>query len=825
VLRCRALAHALIPALIPTLLAAFLGIAASAQQPPPLPAPTAEGEKVQLDFSDVELSAIIDTIARVTGKNFIYDDRVRGKVTIISPSPITVEQAYAVFESVLKVKGFTAVPGPGGVIKIIPIRDAKESNLKTIKDARPSENRDVFVTRLIPLLYINAQDITNTIKPLVSKDASMVAYQPTNTIILTDTASNIRRLLTILEAIDVEIYKEELAVIHIRYADAATLGQQISEIFEVELSAGAASSSTAARRSRSSRRNQTRTTSPVTSTGSSDRVRIITDDRTNSLLVLASRSRLAEIRDLIKELDVPVTGGGRIHVYYLKHADAEELAQTLGALLSGQQAAPRGARSGTTGSGGAQQQAMRSAITALAQGITLTADPGTNALVIQASKEAYETVARVIEQLDVARPQVLVEALIMEVRVGDALELGINWLVELDRNIDVAMTSASDTATQADLKDAATYAILPLAGAGAFAANVGYQSKDGNTTIQAILRASAADGNANIISAPHLLTSDNEEAEIKIGENIPIITNRVNTATGNISGQTTSVAVERHDIGVTLRVTPQISEGETLRLKIFQEISAVTASAEGVDVNQVGPTLTNRKIENTLVVADGATVVVGGLISDVYEDTVVKTPFLGDIPVLGWLFKTTSTKLAKVNLLIFLTPHIVRTPEDLERESIRKREEFASSAGEEYTITETELPEDGGKKKRSPVDSKLRELGAQYPLARMREIEELQAVARAEAEAARAAAQVTGRYEISAGIFRDQEEAAEMLTTLLDRGYDGALLSSEAGGLLLFELRIGPFDTLKESEDTAETLSDAFGLSTSVIIRPLPEEP
>jgi len=324
VLRRRALAQALIPGL----LAALLTMAVSAQTPPQPPPGNAEGELVHLDFSDVELSAIIDTIARVTGKNFIYDDRVRGKVTIISPSPISVEQAYAVFESVLKVKGFTAVPGPGGVIKIIPIRDAKASNLKTIKDGRPSENRDEFVTRLIPLLYINAEHITNTIKPLVSKDASMVAYRPTNTIILTDTASNIRRLLSILDAIDVEIYKEELAVIHIRYADAGTLGQQLSEIFEAEVSAGASTSSTAARRSRSSRRSAAQTAS-VTAGGERGKVRIITDDRTNSLLVLASRSQLEKIRELIKKLDVPVMGGGRIHVYYLKHADSEELAQTL----------------------------------------------------------------------------------------------------------------------------------------------------------------------------------------------------------------------------------------------------------------------------------------------------------------------------------------------------------------------------------------------------------------------------------------------------------------------------------------------------------------
>ena len=178
-------------------------------------------ELVQLDFKDVELAVVIETIARITGQNFIYDDRVRGRVTIVSPSEVTVDQAFAVFESVLKIKGFTAVPGPGDVLKIVPVRDAKESSIETIKDNRPSPNRDSYVTRLVPLLYIDAEAITNTIKPLVSKDASMVAYAPTNTIILTDTEANIRRLLSILEAIDVKTYKEELAVIKIEFADAA----------------------------------------------------------------------------------------------------------------------------------------------------------------------------------------------------------------------------------------------------------------------------------------------------------------------------------------------------------------------------------------------------------------------------------------------------------------------------------------------------------------------------------------------------------------------------------------------------------------------------
>ncbi len=247
-------------------------------------------ERVNLDYKDVKLTVVIEAIAQMTGRNFIYDDRVRGRVTIVSPTEMTTDQAYAVFESVLKVKGFTAVPGPGGVLKIVPVRDAKESSIDTIKDGGPSPNRDNFVTRLVPLLYIDAGDITNTIKPLVSKDASMVAYAPTNTIIITDTEANIRRLLSILEAIDVETYKEELAVIKVKYAEAATLAQQITEIYGGEASTKSSRPTAAARRSRSSRRNKSSSTStPTAPAAKRDKVRIMTDERTNSLLVLASR--------------------------------------------------------------------------------------------------------------------------------------------------------------------------------------------------------------------------------------------------------------------------------------------------------------------------------------------------------------------------------------------------------------------------------------------------------------------------------------------------------------------------------------------------------
>lgn len=803
------------------------------------PVQPADGDElVQLDFDDVELTVVIDTIAKLTGKNFIYDDRVRGRVTIISPSMMSVDQAYAVFESVLKVKGFTAVAGPADVLKIIPIRDAKESSIETVnEDGRYSPNRDQFVTRLIPLLYIDAEAITTTIKPLVSKDASMVAYQPTNTIILTDTQSNIRRLLGILEAIDVETHKEELAVIKVEHADAGTLADQISEIYGAEVT-GRGGSTAAARRARATRRtggNQAAAT-PAASSASRGQVRIITDERTNSLLVLTSKSQLSDIRELVRKLDIPIQGGGRIHVYNLLHADAEEMAQTLNGLLSGQTRAPaaRSGRAGGNQAGGGAPAAIRSAITELAQGVTLTADPATNSLVIQASKEAYETLVRVIQELDISRPQVLVEALIMEFDVTDNESLGIEWALRIVNGDTQMLYGFGEAASAGAVAGATGGAGGPIAAGVASVVGRGIPTdSDGNatgdgTSYAAIIRATASNGNVNIVSAPHILTSDNEEAEIRIGNNIPIITSRVQAASGN-PNLSTSVNVERQDIGVTLRVTPQISEGDSLRLKIFQEITDVNTELSqevsgGVEGGEaaVGVSLTNRRIENTVVVADGETVVVGGLISDVLNKSVNKVPFLGDIPVIGWAFKSRTHTLRKINLVVMLTPHIVRNEEDLESESIRKRIEFQEDALGDPSFEDA--PRTEGEKKLLPVETRLWDLRDRYPRARMNEIDEERAAAREALEAARMGPPPDARYSLRVARYGDETAATDRLTEILDAGYDATLVTGETMGVVVFDIHVGEFTSLAEAEKLAEAIRLTFGLKPEVVILPVGPE-
>lgn len=771
---------------------------------------------VRIDFDDVGITVVIDAISKLSGKNFIYDDRVRGKVTIISPSPVTLSEAWAVFESVLKIKGFTAIPGPAGVFKIIPLRDAKESNIETVHDGRESANRDQYVTRMIPLYYIDATAIANTLKPLISKDAALVLYAPTNTIILTDTKANIRRLLGILEALDVETHKEELAVIKVLYADADTLGNQITSIYGGKADGGKATA-TSARRDRSSRRKSSTSSSGGGGFEAVQRaeVRIITESRTNSLLVLASRAQIAEIRELVHKLDVPVIGGGKIHVYYLKHADAQEMAKTLNDLVSGGAAASRGG--GRTGSAGAKPQALRSVVTPLSEGaINLSADPATNSLVIQASKEAYETLIQVIEKLDVPRPQVLVEALIMEVDITDNFELGFNFgYVLANSEIDLELVGQGLISTIAG----------PLA---AFGKSTIDSEGDEGSTFTAQMQAAAQAGLINILSSPHILTSDNEEAEIRIGDNIPLVTSRVQAATGATdSGLSSAVNIERRDIGVTLRVTPQISDGNTLRLKIFQEItevnealSAVVAGGSADSTTDIGVALSNRRVENTVVVADGHTVVIGGLIGEVSSTTENKVPFFGDIPVLGWLFKSTQEKIRRVNLIIMLTPHIIRSPADLEFESIYRRTNFTYATDSTERIERMAEDVLEGREDVVPnsrVEEHLLDHTLRYPLERLDEIEEQRRLEQIETQRRREAELWGPQYRVHA-LVADEQTAARLVTEIIDLGYDATLVSSSTGTGVVLELRVGPFESTRQAESALIILHRSMQLDPYIVV-------
>jgi len=406
-----------------------------------------------------------------------------------------------------------------------------------------------------------------------------------------------------------------------------------------------------------------------------------------------------------------------------------------------------------------------------------------------------------------------------------------------------ASTPTTDSGGSGDVTDSILSNLIAVASKNslrygtAAAGPAGIATAVGGSLIEGILRASENLNNANILSAPHILTSDNEEAEIKVGNNIPIISSRVQSAAGvtNATGNlATSVNVERQDIGITLRVTPQISEGDTLRLKIFQEITNINRGliADTGDPSQVGVPLSSRKIENNVVVSDGETVVIGGLLDNNQQNTENKVPWLGDIPFLGWAFKSTTDTLQKINLLVFLTPHIVRNESDLEQQSIRKREEFQRESAQAIDQTKDEIEQEEARREEAEakgvpyeppkytgnaIRDELAQLTTRYPLARMGEIEAQQAAERERREREETETEQGPKWGVLAAIFRSESAARSQLTELVDAGYDGTLLSSQQGGAVFYELRLGPYDTSEQANHTAEAVRRGYGLSPTVI--------
>ena len=792
---------------------------------------------VSMDYQDMELKDVIKAVAKFTGKNFLYDDRVRGTVTVISETPVTIDEAYRVFESILQVKGFTTVEGPGGITKILPIREAKEAPIATVTGRGREPNRDLYITRLVPLKYVKADTIANTFRPLVSKDANVIAYAPTNTMIVTDTAANIRRIMTILSEIDVRTYQDQIKMIPIEYADAAQVAEYLQEIF----SESQTQTQTARRRPTRARaqRASTQAQADAASTfGAAGEPRFITDERTNSIIVIAPEGTIRQVERLVKLLDYKRRGTGRIHVYRLQNADSEEMAQTLSSLTGGGGARPTAVPGRAAGAAAAAGQAA--AVAELEGGIRITADAPTNSLIIQASAEGFAAIRDVIEELDTRRPQVMVEALIMEADVDNDQTLGAGWLARTSFGTDDTAGEFGSNTTGTAQPNLLGPAPSPITDPGDFLARVvgktvtllvpdpanpGAFIEQEFPVIQGFIQAAASDSDTNIIASPTLLTADNEEAQIIIGQNIPVPTSRLQQSTGQADEFVTSQNIERQDVGVTLRVTPQISEGDSVRLEIFQEISNVIAFDP-----ELGPTTTNREVENTVFVKDGEAVMIGGILQDTQTLTVNKVPFLGDIPFLGWAFKTEVEDVAKINLMVVLTPRIVRDPEDLQRLTIEQRERFRASAHEQMQFDEDELEkrrkaEEAGiplPLDPNPVRRELERHTENYPTEsfpvleqrqeqrekqRLDEIEELSTLA-------------GGSFRVQVAVFRISAEAAKLLEELIRQGYDGTVYSIEEGGQTLHLVQLGPYVTEERAQQVAREVRADSGRTAMVIVEP-----
>ncbi len=627
---------------------------AAADQTPAPAGDSQDANMVSLNFKDIDLPDLIRTVSEVTGMNFVYDDSVRGKVTIISPDLMSIDDAFELFLTVLNTKGYTVVPS-GKTNKIVAIKDAKESNIPTVGPHIRGEVDEKYITRLITLKNVDASELATTVlAPLIPKTSSIAAFPASNTLIITDSAANIDRLTRIVRELDVPSSLDMVETFPLVYAAADEVAQICTQI----LAEGG--TSPVARR---------RATGNVQTAGSKEVSKVIPYARGNMLIVLASKDDMAVVRDLIVKLDQkPIQERSGINVYYLQNADAESLAKTMNEIVTGIKAQEK---TQAAAGGKTTQAATTSGPT------SIIADKPTNSLVINASPEDYEVLKGIIRQLDIKRKQVFVEALIMELSMDATRALGVSLQGAIDTGSDSAVFASTGPSAASELlpdsttgvSSILTTAVDGIMMGGLFNTITVTDPTDSSNTItvpalSALISLSKTDSDVNILSAPRLLTSDNEEAEIIVGSNVPIITSRL-TDTGG-TGLAQSVSVERKDVALTLRLTPQIIQGNLVRLNVYQEITGLAGENSTVgNVNDVGPTLTKRLLRNTVLAENGRTVALGGLIRSDTEETVSKVPLLGDIPFLGWLFKSKSNTEKKTNLLIFITPRIINDAEDL----------------------------------------------------------------------------------------------------------------------------------------------------------------
>jgi len=609
----------------------------------------AESDVVTLNFINADIEGVVKVMTEITGKSFVLDPRAKGTVTIISTKPMQRALVYDVFLSALRLQGFAAVED-SGIVSIVAEADAKlhaSPIFASGESARIAGDR--IETRIFILKYESAAQLLPVLRPLIAPNNTITAYQNSNTLVVTDYANNLRRIAKIIDSID-QPSGIDPVVIALKYASAVDVAQTVNRLFtEIGQGQGGADPT--------------------------QRFIVIADVRSNSLLVRSGDpSRLDRLRKFVTILDSPTSAAGNIHVVYLKNAEAVKLAELLRAIYSGEVAAPAvasrpmtqtalaasmssGQNPGVSPSFGNNQGASP----ATAPGI-IQADPATNSLIITAPDAIYNNMRAALEKLDVRRAQIFVEALIVELTASKAAEFGIQWqsLKGLSGNSTQAFGGTNFGSTGQNIIGVA--ANPSTIGTGL---NVGIV--DGTLAIPGfgtianlgvLARALETDADANILSTPTLLTLDNEEAKIIIGQNVPFVTGSY-AVSGAATTPTPFTTVERHDVGLTLQIKPQISEGGTVRLQIYQEVSTIDDKT-----NLTGIIINKRAVQSTILVDDKQIVVIGGLIDNRVTEGVQKVPLLGDIPVLGALFRYKTRSYTKTNLMIFLRPTLVRNSED-----------------------------------------------------------------------------------------------------------------------------------------------------------------
>ncbi len=585
-------------------------------------------QTVTLNLKDADINALIGTVAEVTGRNFIVDPRVKGKVTVVSSRPMDSDEIYEVFQSILKVHGFAAVPS-GEVIKIVPDVSAKQDSIPSVTDSAPGRG-DAMVTRVIQVDNVAAAQLVPILRPLVPQQGHLAAYPASNVLIISDRARNVERLVNIIRRIDKDS-DTEIEVIRLEHASAAEVVRILTAIARGRAGQG----KTPAQAAQS----------------------LVADERTNSVLLGGDRTNRLRLRAIISHLDTPLERGGNTKVIYLKYAKATELVDVLQSVGKTQSEEVKG-----------KQAAAKN----IDKQLDIQADESTNALVITAPPDLMMSLESVIRQLDIRRQQVLVDAVIAEVSVNKRRELGVQWAVDgsTKGGAPIAGTNFTNTGNSAASLIAGLGGNDVTGALGSLATGLllgGGKFNTGNVDFAVILQALASDSDTNILSTPSLVTMDNEEAEIVVGQNVPFVTGSFSN-TGATSGSTNPFqTIQREDVGITLRVTPQINEGDAIIMKIEQEVSSVSNDASASDI------ITNkRSIKTKVLVEDGQVLVLGGLIENQVNESEQKVPLLGDIPLLGYLFRSKTVTNTKQNLMVFIHPTILRDPTVASRYSVNK---------------------------------------------------------------------------------------------------------------------------------------------------------
>jgi general secretion pathway protein D len=617
-----------------------------------MPPALAADNTVTLNFVNADIEAVIRAVAEITGRNFIVDPRVKGTINIISARPVPASLVYPTLLSALRLQGFTAIEGDG-VVKIVPEADAKQQGGPVVANGAAASG-DRLVTQVITLRFESAQQLVNVLRPLITPNNTIAAYPAANALVITDYADNLRRLERIIATLD-QPPAGEPTIVPVRYASALDLVALLNRL-QIDSAAGAADTQ--------------------------QRVTLVADPRSNSIIVRSDNSgRAARVRQLIEQLDTPGRAGGNIFIIYLKNAEATRVALTLRSLLSGGgdgggQATPTSSTGGAVSTGLTNLPVANTPPTAAggaggaagfaSGGVSIQADPTNNALIIQAPEPVYNNLRAIVEKLDIRRAQVYVEALIVEVSADKAAEFGIQW-----QSLSGVKSSGIQGfgGTNFGVRGSGTNIIDISQNPSSTAPGLNLGIINGRIVVPGIgeilnlaflARALQTDANANILSTPALLTLDNEEAKIVVGQNVPFITGQYAT-TGNVTGVAPFQTIERKDVGLTLRVRPQITEGGSVRLVIYQEVSRVDSTS-----NPAGIITNKRSLESSVTIDDGEIVVLGGLISDVLTDNTEKVPLAGDLPLLGALFRYDTRQRVKTNLMVFLKPTVVRGPRSTE---------------------------------------------------------------------------------------------------------------------------------------------------------------